>query len=137
MSVSNCNKYSENDSLRRGTTPTNTFNVNIDLREATVYVSYAQRGILLVDKTGTDLFITEDQIVTTLSQEDTLKFKPGEVDIQIRYVKADGTADASNIIKTTVDQILKDGEIEYVYLSVFFLFGVFWSPVWVNKFTSC
>lgn len=114
MSVSNCNKYSENDSLRRGTTPTNTFNVNIDLREATVYVSYAQRGILLVDKTGTDLFITEDQIVTTLSQEDTLKFKPGEVDIQIRYVKADGTADASNIIKTIVDQILKDGEIEYV-----------------------
>jgi len=60
MSVSNCNKYSKNDSLRRGTTPTNTFNVNIDLREATVYVSYAQRGILLVDKTGTDLFITED-----------------------------------------------------------------------------
>lgn len=114
MSVSNCNKYSGNDSLRRGTTPTNTFNVNIDLREATVFISYAQRGVLLVDKTGTDLFITEDQIVTTLSQEDTLKFKPGEVDIQIRYVKQDGTADASNIIKTTVDQILKDGEIEYV-----------------------
>lgn len=115
MSVNNCiNKCKENDALRRGTTPTNTFNVNIDLREATVFISYAQRGVVLVDKTGLDLFVEEDKITTRLSQEDTLKFKPGEVDIQIRYVKADGTADASNIIKTTVDMILKDGEIEYV-----------------------
>lgn len=58
--------------------------------------------------------ITEDTIVVMLDQEDTLKFKPGEVEIQIRYVLENGIADASNIIKTTVDQVLKDGVIEYV-----------------------
>lgn len=113
MSIDNCNRSNDN-SLRRGTTPINTFDVDVDLREATVYVSYAQRGALIVDKTNDNLSITENQIIVTLSQEDTLKFKPGEVDIQIRYVKANGIADASNIIKTTVDQILKNGVIEYV-----------------------
>lgn len=52
--------------------------------------------------------------MVTLTQEDTLLFKPGEVDIQVRYVKESGKADASNIIKTTADQVLKDGVIEYV-----------------------
>lgn len=97
----------------RGTTPTNTFNVNVDLREATIYVSYAQRGRVVVEKTGHDLFVTETAIDTTLTQEETLRFRPGEVRIQIRYVLSDGTADASNIIETTSEEILKDGVITY------------------------
>lgn len=97
----------------RGTTPVNTFNVNVDLREATIYVSYAQRGRVIVEKTGHDLFVTETSIETTLTQEETLCFRPGEVRIQIRYVMSDGTADASNIIETTSEEILKDGVITY------------------------
>ena len=34
--------------------------------------------------------------------------------IQILYVFPNGAADASNIIKTTFDRIIKDGVIEYV-----------------------
>ena len=98
---------------RRGTTPVNTFYVNVDLREATIFVSYAQRGRIVVEKTGSDLDVTEDSIEIRLTQQDTLAFKPGEVRIQIRYVLQDGTADASNIIETTSEEILKDGEIVY------------------------
>ena len=102
-----------NSGWHRGTTPVNTFNVNVDLREATIYVSYAQRGKIVVEKTGTDLFVTETTIETHLTQRETLQCRPGEVRIQIRYVMSDGTADASNIIETTTEEILKDGEIAY------------------------
>lgn len=101
-------------SWRRGSTPTNTFSVNIDLTDATVYVSYWQRGKVIIEKTGDDLAITEDRIVVSLSQKDTLALQTGEVEIQIRYVMPDGTADASNIIKVNSERILKDGEITYV-----------------------
>lgn len=97
----------------RGTTPTNTFNVNVDLREATIFISYAQRGRVVVEKTGSDLTVFENRIITSLTQEETLQFRPGDVRIQIRYIMHDGTADASNIIETTTEEILKDGVIRY------------------------
>ena len=97
----------------RGTTPTNTFNVNVDLREATIFISYYQRGRVVIEKTGDDLTVTENQIETTLTQEETLRLRTGPVRIQIRYVMEDGMADASNIIETTSEEILKDGEIAY------------------------
>ena len=103
--------------MRRGSTPTNTFVTDIDLSNATVYVSYEQNGAVVVEKTGSDLTFTSGQTYTIsleLSQEDTLKFKPGTVMIQIRYVFPNGAADASNIIKTTAERIIKDGVIEYV-----------------------
>ena len=103
--------------MRRGTTPTNTFTLDIDLSAATVFISYAQANAVVLEKTGTDLTFTSDAqgyyISVTLSQEDTLKFIPGDVAIQIRYVTSDGVADASNIIRTTAERILKDGEIAY------------------------
>ena len=98
----------------RGTTPTNIFKVNIDLRGATVFVSYSQRDKVIIEKTGSDLTITENTIEHQLTQEETLLLRPGTVKIQIRYVKEDGTADASNIISTTSEDILKDGVIEFV-----------------------
>lgn len=98
--------------MRRGSTPVNTFDVDIDLTGATVYVSYEQHGKVVIEKTGEDLTITEDKIVLQLSQEETLAFAPGEVKIQLRYVFPNGTADASNIISTTAERILKDGVIE-------------------------
>lgn len=98
---------------RRGSTPINIFNVNIDLREATIYITYKQNGKVIIEKTGSDLEVEENKIITRLTQEETLKFKTGPVKIQIRYVKADGEADASNIIETRSEEILKDGEIVY------------------------
>jgi hypothetical protein len=88
----------------------------MDLSQATVYVSYEQekRGVV-VEKTGSDLTFAESggvfTISVTLTQEDTLRFVTGDVYIQIRYVFANGSADASNIIRTTAERILKDGVI--------------------------
>lgn len=98
--------------MRRGSTPTNTFDVDLDLRNATVFISYEQDGAIVVEKTGEDLTIGESQIALSLTQEETLKFHPGKVFIQIRYVFPNGAADASDIIQTTFERIIKDGVIE-------------------------
>ena len=98
--------------MKRGTTPTNTFKTNIDLTGATVFLTYSQRGRVVLEKTGDDLEITAEAIVTRLTQKDTLGFDAlQKVSIQIRYVFPDGTAGASNIMPVTVGEILKDGEI--------------------------
>ena len=99
--------------MRRGSTYRNTFKVSLDLREAAVFITYSQDEVI-IEKTGGDLLVTADEIVTNLSQEETLRFNDGlKVDIQIRYVMPDGTSDSSNIMTTTVGRILKDGVIAY------------------------
>lgn len=100
--------------MRRGSTPTNTFTVPIDLTTATVYIDYEQDNGIVIEKTNSDMTIESDKITIELTQEDTLKFKPGFVYIQLRYVFPNGAADASNIIRATFDRIIKDGVIEYV-----------------------
>ena len=97
--------------MRRGSTPTNTFEVNLDLTGATVFVSYEQQGKTVIEKTGDALSISPDKIVLHLTQEETLALRPGDVLIQIRYVFPTGAADASNIIRTTAERIIKDGVI--------------------------
>ena len=98
--------------MKRGTTPTNTFKTNIDLTGATVFLTYSQRGRVVLEKTGDDLEISAEAIVTRLTQKDTLGFDAlQKVSIQIRYVFPDGTAGASNIMSASVGEILKDGEI--------------------------
>jgi len=99
--------------MKRGTTPTNTFSVDVDLTGTTIFVSYEQDGKVVVEKTGSDLTVGTNSISLVLSQEETLAFHPGPVNIQIRYVDVYGTADASNIIKTTAERIIKDGVIQY------------------------
>ena len=98
---------------RRGSTPTNVFNVNIDLTGATIYITYKQGSKIIVEKTGTAIQVEQNRLTTSLTQEETLRFAPGPVKVQIRYVRPDGFADASNIIETRADEILKDGEIRY------------------------
>ena len=98
--------------MKRGTTPTNTFKTNIDLTGATVFLTYSQRGRVVLEKTGDDLEISAEAIDTRLTQKDTLGFDAlQKVSIQIRYVFPDGTAGASNIMTASVGEILKDGEI--------------------------
>jgi len=99
--------------MRRGSTPTNVFDVNVDLTDAKVYVDYEQDGKIVLEKTGTDLTVATDSVTVVLSQEDTLAFHDGRVLIQLRYVDQFGTADASNIISTTAERIIKDGVIQY------------------------
>lgn len=99
---------------RRGSTPTNVFVVPIDISDAKVYITYSQNNAIIVEKTNPDIVFEENRMIVALTQEDTLKFVPGWVEIQIRYVKESGEADASNILVANTTKILKDGEIAYV-----------------------
>lgn len=99
--------------IRRGTTPTQQFNTSIDLHEATVlYITYKQYGKVVIEKDLDDCTVTASYVTTELSQEDTLLFDDTkEIEIQIRAKFADGTAVASNIMKTDAGRILKGGII--------------------------
>lgn len=97
----------------RYTTPTHIFKANIDLTNAeTIFLTYKQNNSTVVEKTREDLEVTETAVTVTLTQEDTGKFVPGaQVEIQFRAKFYDGTAVASNIMKTSVERVLKDGVI--------------------------
>lgn len=106
--------------ITRGTTPTNSFVVKMDLREATVYAWYSQDDELLFKKCSGygEINVEENVIYVPLTQADTLMFsqksKDTEIHIQLGYIFANGKADRSNIIVTTVGKILEDGEMTYV-----------------------
>lgn len=98
--------------MYRGTTPTNVFTSDLDLTEAEViYITYKQGGETKIEKTADDITVTSEELRVTLTQDETLSLKEGAVDIQIRARFSDGTAVASNTVKTTAERILKDGVI--------------------------
>lgn len=104
--------------MYRGTTPTIQINVDIDLREAVaLYVTFTQGAETIFEKDLPEIGVYEDKLVFALSQTDTLmlsgpaSFALAPVFFQIRAKMPDGSALASNIMKTTVDRILKNGVI--------------------------
>lgn len=100
--------------MRRGTTPTNVFNLDTDLSDAqALYITYQQDSQTKIEKTKEDVTFDEDNVMyVTLTQEDTLNLEEDKyIKVQIRALFTDGSAIASNIITTTVGSILKDGEI--------------------------
>lgn len=99
--------------MRRGTTPIHTFSTDIDLTDAeAIYITYKQSGQTVMEKTAEDITITEDSLTVKLTQEETLAFALGKpVEMQIRARFADGTAVASQIMRTKADAILKEGVI--------------------------
>lgn len=99
----------------RGTTPTFTFTTDMDLTGANVlYVSFMQNERVIVEKNISDAEISAGKVVVKLQQGDTLRFDKDTsrpVSIQIRAGFPDGSRVASNIMTTSADRILKDGEI--------------------------
>ena len=99
--------------MRRGTTVTNTFSGITygpsDIQA--IYITYEQAGKIIVEKSIEEISLADNTAAVTLSQADTLKFSQGPVSIQIRLKTKEGIAAASNIIRTDVSRILKDGEI--------------------------
>lgn len=96
-----------------GTTPTHEFAVTEDFTGATkCYITYQQFGKTVLEKDIDDVTITATKITTTLTQEETLKFdESAEVEMQIRIKMPDGSAHKSEVIKTTTDELLKEGAI--------------------------
>lgn len=101
--------------MRRGSTPTHIFHVNVDLTGATVYITYKQGKENVFEKTGEDVQIQalEDgtcNLVTKLTQEETLNLTDGNVRVQISY-NLNGYIDKSNIMNFAAEEILKDEKI--------------------------
>ena len=102
--------------MRRGTTPTLTLLIHgIDVSDmGTIFVTFEQ-GSKEVTKTGEDISVdTENNAITiAFSQEDTLAFGVGNIDVQIRALLKDGeTAIASKIKRTSMERILLEGKIK-------------------------
>lgn len=73
--------------MTRGTTPTFTLTLpdNISLDEANnVYVTFAKQS-RVITKSGDDLEINGNVVGVFLSQEETLKFPVGDVELQVNW----------------------------------------------------
>lgn len=93
--------------MRQGTTPTIQITVNnIDLADMErIYVIFEQNGNLL-KKGMTDLKVENNVISVLLTQEETLSFKNGNCNIQLRMITYDGIAMASPIKTVNVYGVL-------------------------------
>lgn len=94
----------------RGTTPTHTFTFSVDLSDVKDFViTYAQQGKIVLEKKKNDCSISENKIVVTLTQEETLAFDHGTmVEMQAKVLTTGGTVLASNIFTTHADRILNE-----------------------------
>ena len=107
--------------MTRGTTPTHTFTLPDNLKTATIsalYITYAQHGTTVLEKTLDDVTNNNGVLTCTLTQADTLAFDVknqvcncDKVNIQVRIKTSDGVAMASDIMAIPISDILKDGEI--------------------------
>lgn len=104
--------------MRRGTTPTLILTIkNVDLTGSELEVALKQSRYFVIKKNN-DLHIEldeEDTVVSLyLTQEETLSFSTQKMlSIQVRFIDEDGVAGATNIKQIPVDQILREGVIEY------------------------
>lgn len=103
-------------SVGRGTTPKIRYLLEQDISEFPVVWLTLQdkRGHEVnIDKSRMSFSQTEEGnlITASLTQEETLSFSEGEIEVQIRAKDALGDAYKTDISKTTADRILKDGEI--------------------------
>lgn len=104
--------------IPRGCTARNKFTFPYAQEEVVeLYITYMQAGKKVIEKTKTDCTWEEDEesgaykIATDLSQEDTLAFTSGAVQMQIRVLLENGSAVKCKIINATADEVLKKGVI--------------------------
>ena len=105
--------------MRRGTTPDYILTVaGYDLTACDVYVTLAQ-FVQEITLTGVRLDISYDSetqassIVFCLTQAETLRFKTGNAEIQVRFIDANGVAQATEIKSVPVMPVLFEEVIEY------------------------
>ena len=101
----------------RGTTPTLTFKINTDLDFSeieTAEITFKSVSGMKEKTWNQELFTIDPQektIVLTLTQDDTLYFYEGEIQVQLRIKMQDDKVYASNIVTSTLSKILKEGVI--------------------------
>lgn len=99
----------------RGTTPTFELRINdesVDLTDAdNVYVTFADNGWSLT-KTGEDLEVSANEVDVYLSQEETLSFPKGNIDVQINWTYDDGKRACTTIAIIKVTKNLLERVLE-------------------------
>lgn len=100
--------------MTRGTTPDIIATLSgVDFSEITSLYVTIRQGSVIVEKTMDDVILKSPDIHITLSQKETLSFSVNkEAQIQIRGMLNGERAFATNIKKTTIKPILKEGVIE-------------------------
>lgn len=100
--------------MYRGTTPTLKFTLPFDTSTLdAVWVTIAQGGKVIINKTKVDCDLKGKDISVTLTQAETLALTAeNKAEIQLRVLTKDGLALASAIFRENTDCILKDGVIE-------------------------
>lgn len=98
--------------MRRGTTQTLVFTLPFLASIEALYITFSQKGTVVLEKTLDDVEYKDGVITCPLSQADTLKLQaPGAVFAQIRFRDTLGNAHASDEIRLDAEPIFKDGEI--------------------------
>ena len=100
--------------MRRGTTPAIALTVDADLTAYTVYVTLKNGGreLTVTNDALTIEYANQKSTITfALTQQQTLNFKVGTCEVQVRAIK-DGTAIATDIQTIDVGRILKEGVID-------------------------
>lgn len=93
----------------RATTPT--FILSFEDREldlttaSNVYATFEQDGVNFT-KTGTDLDIEAKQVSVYLTQEETLKFKVGVVEVQLNWTMPNGRRASSDVKQVAITKQL-------------------------------
>lgn len=97
--------------MYQGTTPTHTFVLPFDTSTlAKVVIIYAQNDVEVLRKETPNCVLDGQEIKTTLTQEDTFRFKhESNVQIQVRVLTVGGNALASDIFTVSVDKCLDNG----------------------------
>lgn len=97
--------------IRRGTTPTIHFTTTLQQSSVdTIYITFEQGGQTKVEKTGADVEWDSTGLSVSLSQEDTLSFSAGLLNVQIR-ARLNTLATATQILSLMVEPVLKSGVI--------------------------
>lgn len=100
--------------MTRGTTPTITLKLKTDMQMSEMKQIWVTLRNLVFERTYQmdEIQITEDNsLIIQPSQEETLKFCSGDIDIQVRLLSPFDKAYASNIKSLSVKDILKEGVI--------------------------
>lgn len=104
--------------MYQGTTPSIILEIEgMDLSDATVYVSFKRGNEVLTKSDVTVTYDSEEQIsaiACPLTQEETLGFRAGTVQVQVRFIYEDGQAYATDKAEITVDNVIYPEVIEYV-----------------------
>lgn len=101
----------------RGTTPDYVLTLDgVDLSNQTVYVTIGQ-GKTRLTKTGDELSVSVDEtgsaIAFSLTQQDTLGLSAGSASVQVRFIDAEGVAQATEKAPLTIDDVLLERVIAY------------------------